>query len=862
MSTTAVEPVRFVAAHGRRALVMGYGGPDAGLEIWAYPLQLVRNYRVSFLVPGTTGALDGASLLRRIEYRPSEIIRTYIGPNFLVREHLFVPLDRPAAILTYEVEGRAAPDIRISFLPVMNLMWPGALGGQDVRWSGSLPGYLLSEQSAHFSAEVASPDVVAHSDVGNSTLRTSLAQSLVLRPKAAHGALPGSMSARQARLYIGLNAEPGDLQPGNLQSDTDGRATLRRLEQQTDSLRTSAQAHYADLLRNTLRIHTPDEQVNRALAWSEVALDQAWVCNPQLGCGIVAGYGPSRGERRPQYAWFFAGDGLIATDALVATGEYARARDELAFILKYQNPANGMIWHELSQAAGFLDWAGKYPYMFVHVDITFAFLPAMDHYLSASGDTGFIAANWTRIAAAYRYCRSVVDPATGLPTIPPGKEGGDEQTRMRDDIGLSSSWLAATAAYASLAEATGHHAEAAQAKLEHARTAHSIAAQDWDPATGFWLAGHTVTGAPIKDLRSRPAALLSQHVFSPAQQDSILNRLASSDFQTDWGTRSLSATSPDFNPDSYSRGSVSALGTADLATAFWAAHRPVAAWQMWSALLPWFHLDSLGHMHEVLAGDFFHQQVESVPEQTWSSAGFLQATVQGLLGISIEAAPAALVLAPHLPSEWNTVSIDNLRVGSARLSAQLEQHPGELDLTLTNDGAPVEVRFAPQVPLGASKLHAQVNGRAIPVRAEPSGQEQPGPEQPNSDQHAQVRFQALHGITRCGIRYQGGVEVWLAAPDLHHDLQHDLPQHDLQPGDASSPARLTGIRFAQGVLTLDADTVPDIPSSVTIRTLWKPATVHGAVVSPLAGNLYRVTFENHSGSAKGHSPVQASIVFR
>lgn len=432
LSTTAVEPVRFVAAHGRQALVMGYGAP--GLEIWAYPLQLVRNYRVRFLVPGTAEALDGVSFLRRIEYRPDEIVRIYVGPGFVVREHLFVPLDEPAAILTYEVEGRAAPAIRISFLPVMNLMWPGALGGQEVRWSGPLSGFLLSEQSEHFSALVASPDMVAHSEVVNSTLRTDLTQSLVLRPKTGQIAAPGagSGSARQARLYISLNAKDA----------TDGRATLARLAQQTESLGNAARTHYADLLNRTLRIHTPDEQVNRALAWSAIALDQAWVCNTQLGCGIVAGYGPSRGERRPQYAWFFAGDGLIATEALVATGEYERARDELAFILKYQNQANGMIWHELSQSAGFLDWAGKYPYMFVHVDITFAFLSTMEHYLAASGDAAFITANWPRIAAAYRYCQSVIDPATGLPTIPADKEGGDEQTRMRDDLGLSSSWLA------------------------------------------------------------------------------------------------------------------------------------------------------------------------------------------------------------------------------------------------------------------------------------------------------------------------------------------------------------------------------------------------------------------------------------
>ena len=169
-------------------------------------------------------------------------------------------------------------------------------------------------------------------------------------------------------------------------------------------LETEAHAHYAQLLANTLRIETPDHAVNQQLAWAQIALDQAWVCNDVLGCGLVAGYGPSRDARRPQYAWFFAGDGLIAVDALVNSGDYDRAKQELAFIAKYQDARTGMIWHELSQSADPADWATKYPYMFVHVDITFHYLITVEHYVSASGDTQFLQQNWPGLEAAYRYC--------------------------------------------------------------------------------------------------------------------------------------------------------------------------------------------------------------------------------------------------------------------------------------------------------------------------------------------------------------------------------------------------------------------------------------------------------------------------
>ncbi len=179
----------------------------------------------------------------------------------------------------------------------------------------------------------------------------------------------------------------------------DGSATslnplVKTLTNTSDSLETESAQHYAELQSRDLQIETPDTNLNRDLAWAEVALDQAWVCNPYLGCGLVAGYGPSRGARRPQYAWFFAGDAMVAVQALLSAGEYDRARAALAFIAKYQDPKTGMIWHEMSQSAGLIDWVGKYPYMFVHVDISFQYLNTVAEYVAASGDKKFLQDHW------------------------------------------------------------------------------------------------------------------------------------------------------------------------------------------------------------------------------------------------------------------------------------------------------------------------------------------------------------------------------------------------------------------------------------------------------------------------------------
>ncbi len=163
-----------------------------------------------------------------------------------------------------------------------------------------------------------------------------------------------------------------------------------------------------------------------------------------MGCGIIAGYRPSRDARRPQYVWYFAGDGLIATDALVSAGEYMRAKEELGFIGKYQEPTTGMIWHELSQSAGYIDWS-KYPYMYVHVD-SFDYLSTIAGYVASSGDTSFAIDYWPSIVKAYGYCRSPIQDSDHLPHIPADKEGCDEQARTADDLGLSvGCWLPAWA---------------------------------------------------------------------------------------------------------------------------------------------------------------------------------------------------------------------------------------------------------------------------------------------------------------------------------------------------------------------------------------------------------------------------------
>ena len=812
-STDAVAQ-RFVAVHGRRALVMGY--PHSGLEVWAYPLQLLSDYQVSFIPRPGTYALDGLSLLRRIEYRPEGVIRTYVGPNFAVREKIFVPLDEPGAILSYEIQGKSDIDLKIQFQPVLNLMWPAALGGQHTEWDDRVHGYVIREPLHGFSAVIASPQTLEHDEIVNRTIQPTMQKTLIVRPKL------DPQGRRIAWVFVGYDP-PGGVPESRV---------LARLLEHTEQLYAEQAAHYADLLDNAMQIETPDENVNRALAWSVVALDQAWVCNALLGCGEVAGYGPSRGERRPQYAWFFAGDGLVATEALIAAGEFERARDELAFIAKYQDKNTGMIWHEISQGVDIEDWRRKYPYMFVHVDITFEYLRGFADYLKASGDESFLKEQWPSIQMAYRYCQSVLDPSTGLPQIPAGNEGTNEQDSMRDDIGLSSSWVAAAEAYAEMARQLGETHEAANAAQAAGAGRKAIAALDWDAVHHYWLQGHSASGEPIYSQRPWPTALLFQHVFTEEQNREVLDALASPDFQTDWGVRNISVASAEFDPNSYAKGSVSALGTSSVALAFWNQHRSVTARQIWDGLLPWNTLDSEGHIHEVAAGDFYHPEVESVPEQTWSSAGFYSATVHGLLGLQVDAAQRHLTFTPHLPPEWDYATAGKIRVGESVLKLSLRRSQDGIELRIENSGPAVSVDFRPEIPLGAVIVKASVEaGRGNPSRLHASVQRDA------QDEYVATTFAAVTGSTRCRIRFRGGVQVSVLHPEL-------------RIGDSSSALRVASVSLKGETLILTAYLKRAGETQFMIRSGWKLRDAAGADVKSHEGDLYTMVLQMPPGAVR------------
>jgi hypothetical protein len=504
---------------------------------------------------------------------------------------------------------------------------------------------------------------------------------------------------------------------------------------------------------------------------------------------------------------------------LVNSGDYERAQQALAFIAKYQDAHTGMIWHELSQSADPADWASRYPYMFVHVDITFQYLIAVERYVSASGDTQFLQQNWHGLEAAFHYCASLLSAEDGLPRIPSSKEGGNEQDRMTDDLGLSTSWVRASSAFASQARLSGHAALAEEAMRLSEKARNSVASRYWDDQRNSWIDGYDQSGRPVFRRSEAGVDLVRNHILDQRRSQFILDQLASSDFETDWGTRGVAASSSRFNPASYASGSVSPVGTAGVASAFWSEHRPLTAFSIWSGLLPWGTLDSMGHIHEVLAGDFYHQQTESVPEQTWSSAAFLSSAMHGLLGLEREAQANRLVFSPHLPSAWDRITVGNIQVPGGRLTMTLIRMPNGLELQTDNSGGPIELVFAPEVPLGAHLRGAELDGKHVDAQVQENAQ----------DEHANLRFAVSPGKSHCLLRYEGGVSLSVSRP---------APLL----GEPSKRIKIISAAYKPGSLVVIADVSQD-GSAIELRTKEKPLRVRGAELRAVSDERYELTVE-------------------
>jgi hypothetical protein len=214
--------------------------------------------------------------------------------------------------------------------------------------------------------------------------------------------------------------------------------------------------------------------------------------------------------------------------------------------------------------------------------------------------------------------------------------------------------------------------------------------------------------------------------------------------------RIISSQSPKYNPGGYHFGSVWPLFTGWASVGEYRYHRALAAYSNLraNALLA---LDgSLGHVTEVLSGDYYQPLSTSSPHQIWSSAMVISPMLRGLLGLKADTGSRTLTFAPHLPADWASLAIKNVRVGQASLSLQYQRTVDEISLQITGENSSGDaVEFSPALSARAKVLSADLNGRAVPFRVA----------QTKADQHVDVRVLLSPGTNTLRLRISNDFDI-------------------------------------------------------------------------------------------------------
>ena len=808
------RPVRsweFLPVVGTRAGL--FGNESGEMEAWVYPLKILRGFHLTFHVDGR--ALPAESLARTLIVHPESATLVYAGDNFSVRETFFVPVHEPGAVILLDVETEQPLEIEAGFVEDFQLEWPAALGGTFFNWDESQHAFVFGEERKKFSALVGSPS--------GSTPR--LAYQTNYSSDNENSLRLGVTSKGRASKIIVLAASTQGL--------ADAQANYQRLATSyPDLLRDSAQ-YYRDYLKRTLNLTLPDSQLQQAYDWSRISTIQGLVTNPDLGTGLVAGYRSSGTSQRPGFAWFFGRDSFWTSFALNSIGDFATTRTAIEFIGKFQRD-DGKIPHEISQGASFVDWFKDYPFAYVSADATPLYIIATNDYVSRSGDLDFARQKWDSLWKAYQFLRSTYDSQNFPQNFGFGHgwvEGGP-LLPVKTEFYQSGLGLEALRALANLAKLTGKDDVGKDLQAAFDRQKPAFNQTFWSPEKKAFAFALDQQNRRVDELSILTTVPMWFGVTDEDKSQATIQQLADADLQTDWGARIISSHSSIYNGSGYHFGSVWPLFTGWASVAEYRYHQPLPAYSNLrsNALLA---LDgSLGHVTEVLSGDYYQPLSTSSPHQIWSAAMVVSPILRGMLGLNVDATSHHVTFAPHVPADWRSFALDNLRMGATTLALSYQRAPGVITLEAKRTGSgDCVVDFNPAFNPRTSVASVELNGRSLPFHVVASA----------SDQHVKIKFPLTQATSAVRIRLKN---------DFGVSLSNVLPAL----GSASQGLRVLSETWnsARTQLTLSLSGVTGKTYELSIWIPSQVASVKGAKLGAADQDLAKLMVEFPSADAESY----------
>ena len=708
----AVRPWEFLPVTGTRA---GLLGDESGrMEAWVYPLKIFREFHLKFHTEGRDLAAE--SLARTVTVRPESTTILYAGDTFTVQETFFVPVHEQGAVILFDVETEQPLEIEAFFHRDFQLEWPAALGATYLDWSTQQRAFYFGEEQKKFSALVGSPTATEPHSEFQTNYSERQESSFRLGPTA---------KGKESRLIVIA---------GSLEGRAAAEKTYQHLSADCARLLKDSAEYYRTYLEKTVSVELPDAQIQQAYDWARVSMLQGMVNNPSLGTGLVAGYRMSGESQRPGFAWFFGRDSFWTSFALNASGDFSNSRTALEFISKYQRE-DGKIPHEISQGASFVNWFKDYPYPYASADATPLYIIAVNDYVAESGDGAFAKEKWDSLRKAYDFLKSTYD-ARGLPQnlgVGHGWVEGGPLLPVKTEYYQGGLGAEALRALSNLARVTGQEELSKTLEKDFEKQRSLVNESFWIADKKRFAFALDKSGKKVDE----PSVLATVPMWfglpSEADAASMIQQLADFDHQTDWGMRIISNRSPLFSGGGYHYGSVWPLFTGWASVGEYRYHQTFSAYANLRANAMLALDGSLGHVTEVLSGDYYQPLSTSSPHQIWSAAMVVSPLLRGMFGLAIDARSGTVTFAPHAPAGWARFTVRNVRAGAAQMDLTYSKDAGAITLNVNcADSAACPVEFEPSLSLSAEVLGAELNGKPVPFHVAANGE----------DQHALVRFEA------------------------------------------------------------------------------------------------------------------------
>lgn len=786
-----VQPHSYFDSVGQKSAVMGHENGIA--EVWIYPYKVLQNFQLYFLIEEENEIIQGRDIARWIDVYPHQTVIRYVHPSFKVEEVFFTPLKEAGVVILLSVETIKPISVVASFSPELKPMWPAGLGGQYSYWDDGKKYFVVSEGTRKNVALVGSPAGERFSS------------------GPAHALPEGDM---KVRIPVETREARRTFYPIFISASHAGRKkaddTYARLGKDLKELYQEKFQYMERLLNDRLFIRTPEKRLNIAFQWAKVAVDNALVCNPQVGCGLVAGYGLSGRSERPGFAWFFGGDTFYNSWAINSYGSFDVTKQGLT-LLRDNQREDGKIMHELSQGVGFIHWFEEYPYGFYHAETSPYYVVSLHDYLNLSGDLQFLNDSWTSVKKAYQYVLSADTDGDGLMenTVAglAALELGAFLKDTKSDIYLAALSVEAHKAFSGLALLMKDESFSRTASRTYNKALKALGDKFWVEDDKKYAHAITIEDKPLTETTVWPFMPLFFKQVPLQRADYQLDLFASSEMSTDWGVRSLSPKSSYYDPLNYNYGTVWPFLTGYVCLSEYNYGRVHSGFSHLMSLAHNTFIDALGDCPELLSGEFFTPLETSVPHQVFSSSPVITCLVRGLLGLRGNAIKKEIEFRPSFPGSWESVEVRNFRSGRDVFHFNLRCSESGCVLEVEPQAyTPYLLHFSPGLGFGTRVTSVAVNG-----------------------EQKEFKVAENKGLVRCllSVEIKGKTQVEIKTENsVHLDLAPYFPRL----GDKTSSLKVIRTEYGQDKLRIFVEGWGGKEYGISLITSRLIGSVNGAEV--------------------------------